>query len=525
MSCSPWESLCAVEDSVYDWIERVNHNPVSSPSFSAKEEGVMFQCLRASQNHYCRNTLTHTGLGGGGTLASSTLPSLSDNCLSATFDSTGRSSLLMASRPYTNACGSRVFDYFEVKVTYGEVAVGVCETGRQRQIISYRSDGMCLCPLTHNSWTPYGPRIQKDDTVGCGIGWNTGEVFFTHNGVKLKSCKFAGCVSLTASVNMENTSFITMNFGAGAEPFVWKNVTAFHVQEEKAFLESINNSISVPRHDMTHLILDYLNRSGFGSTYAVLKKSLNGDGDHVDDDQSSESPFKDPVEGTSSEDSPPPPPPPPPPLSPPPHQLPSSSPELSALHRVREHVMAYARRLSQRDNQRSRERQRSIEEGHTTTTPSPVLPTIPKATTRIIPRHPPAMTLPDRSRYTQMILKGHSGDVAQEMCSSATFQNTLGTSLIELLHAQQFIDHVNNNQLDEALSVVSKQNESRALSHVVGLVAYPDPHTSPLHHVLGLEQKLRVASYVNAAILVEGDNRPTSLLDLGVQHTVSMSNW
>jgi len=72
------------------------------------------------------------------------------------------------------------------------VAIGACGeyvslrrvvAGHEKYSFGYHSDGSIH--MEGYKITEYGPTFGEGDTVGCGLDWNVGSLFFTVNGRKL----------------------------------------------------------------------------------------------------------------------------------------------------------------------------------------------------------------------------------------------------------------------------------------------------------------------------------------------------
>ncbi|TFK57664.1 SPRY-domain-containing protein [Heliocybe sulcata] len=133
--------------------------------------------------------------------------------------------------PIPPACG---IYYYEVMIiakgTRGGISVGLASDqvrlsripGWEPHSWGYRGeDGLVFA--SDKTGTPYGPRFEDHDTIGCGMDFTQNKAFFTRNGRFLgnvfegvgKNCDIYPCVSLR-----QQTETIRVNFGH--EDFVFK---------------------------------------------------------------------------------------------------------------------------------------------------------------------------------------------------------------------------------------------------------------------------------------------------------------
>lgn len=137
---------------------------------------------------------------------------------------------VVAATPFVRSDG---FSYFEVDVihpgTRSITAVGIVEKdtyasdkmpGWARESIGYHADDACAF---HNTgWgRQWGKRFGAGDVVGCGIIWDTGEVFYSLNGEFLGvAYRATTSAQYYAAVGFRNAlAHVKMNFGA--KPFVF----------------------------------------------------------------------------------------------------------------------------------------------------------------------------------------------------------------------------------------------------------------------------------------------------------------
>ena len=92
-------------------------------------------------------------------------------------------------------------------------------------------DGSLFHASGHPQRTSYGPTFGSGDTVGCGIDYHQGHVFFTHNGRYLGK---AFCIDLSKEwypvVGMDSNCLAICNFGV-SKPFRYDLTKALQIHQ------------------------------------------------------------------------------------------------------------------------------------------------------------------------------------------------------------------------------------------------------------------------------------------------------
>eukprot|EP00798_Chlamydomonas_sp_ICE-L_P022439 gene22438-29551_t len=112
----------------------------------------------------------------------------------------------------------------------------------------------------------YGPLFGSDDTVGAGIIWSTRDIFFTKNGVMLKTAfsNVRGCLIPTIGLHSKGES-VEVNFGQ--QPFKF-DVEGLIADERASKQEAIE------RWGIGKMIRNYLLHYGYADTLLALDEDL-----------------------------------------------------------------------------------------------------------------------------------------------------------------------------------------------------------------------------------------------------------
>jgi len=145
---------------------------------------------------------------------------------------------------------------------------------------------------------PYGPPFSTGDTVGCGVNFYTGSVFFTHNGrhlgtaFQLSPSEWSKAASdpregmrhprarpIDARVRLYPTVSLhskgeLVRFNFGAQPFQFD--FASYASTERALLEKQIQTLPFDRASLLPLVRSYLLHQGYDKTLDALTQVSEG---------------------------------------------------------------------------------------------------------------------------------------------------------------------------------------------------------------------------------------------------------
>jgi len=194
----------------------------------------------------------------------------------------------------------RVAYYFEVKVldagTRGNICVGLSDKttllnrqpGQDQNSYGYQGEtGKKFCGNGQKG-EAYGPPYGKNDTVGCGIHYTKGHVFFTLNGKHLGRASGLGPSEYYPTVGLHSPGEkVQFNF-TGPFMFDLQTLIQGECQEERRIISREQVSTRM-LHD---LVRSYLLHAGFHKTLRAFERtSSSADTDVTMQDAPSPSPF------------------------------------------------------------------------------------------------------------------------------------------------------------------------------------------------------------------------------------------
>lgn len=398
--------------------------------------------------------------------------------------------------------------YFEMKVLAvkqksrsgsgrsGLVSVGLADLnysntsqpGWKRNSYGYHSDdGMKF----HNSGSPLGPICAPNstvaevfgagDVVGCGLNYEAKEIFYTKNG------KFLG----VAFTNVDlRAVYPTIGLDSAS-------VQVFFNEDQ--FVFSLNVMREEAKQNMMQSILD--SESDVNMENELLSLSVNNSG------SSSSDKMEDDVIATASMD-----------------DIAMSS----GLNGVCYQLI----------------RQYLVHEGYLNTVLALDKQMMPHQTDQQHDKELDSLRM--RSQIRTLITNGETRSALALLQQQHSLKNEIDPQILYLMHAQVFIELVSKGQVVEAaeygranLSVYMEREGQMfasvlagpqtkswlSISDVVGLLAYHDPHQSPLGHLLNKSHIQKLATSINELLVQQqqqGPSPPHLVLDRIVCHTGSL---
>lgn len=120
----------------------------------------------------------------------------------------------------------------------------------------------------------FGPQFRAGDTIGCGIAYESGHVFFTRNGAFLREAgSFVGSMGVypCVSIPLDGEDMVTANFGRDAFKFDVASYVAELVESKRKIIASMPVE-SLIAHD---LVKEYLRYSGYSSVVSAMEGHAN----------------------------------------------------------------------------------------------------------------------------------------------------------------------------------------------------------------------------------------------------------
>ncbi|KAF5843911.1 SPRY-domain-containing protein [Dunaliella salina] len=390
---------------------------------------------------------------------------------------------VMANRPVPR---SRCIYYYEVQVVEqgdaGRIAVGFADArfkltrqpGWEANSYGYHGDDGQKYSSSGKG-EEYGPMFGTGDVIGAGIHLSRKEIFFTKNGVKLKTAfrNVRGVLYPVIGLHSKNES-VRVNFQG---PFRF-DIEGM-ILDEKALQRQALQRIAVDPGDVQALVRGFLSHCGYAATLAAFDAAAGGPGDSF-----------------------------PPPVYPP--QGPTGMEVESG---------------PSQDGIASTAGNMDVEQGG-------AMPTAMDAAQGLSNGDAESNGTKDRDNdalllrheVRNLIINGNVVGAIQRIRD--TFPQVLeagsGFEVVQFhLYCQHYIELLRQGHVSQAVSYAQTTlAEIRkavpmledALQEVVALIAYEDPQASPLSHYLGPHQRERVADVANLGLLINARGESSSVV-------------
>lgn len=173
--------------------------------------------------------------------------------------------------------------YFECTIVSkgreGFIGIGFCRSGVLLTRLPgweadswgyHGDDGHSFC--SQGTGKDYGPRFTTNDIIGCAINFGTGECFYTKNGMHL-GIAFTGLHGkLYPSIGLRTLhEHVRVNFGQ--EPFVF-DIDHWYRAEKQKMYKKVSDSVEDAATRARALVSDYLSHNGFVESARVMAKDV-----------------------------------------------------------------------------------------------------------------------------------------------------------------------------------------------------------------------------------------------------------
>ncbi|KAJ9470791.1 hypothetical protein DIPPA_10127 [Diplonema papillatum] len=361
--------------------------------------------------------------------------------------------------------------YYEIDVLHcsspgSSVMVGLANKGfstlrhpsGRKQCVGYLSAGKVT---RYEETIPYGSRYGSGDRIGCGFCKRTREVWFTKNGRYLGDAVAypeLGLDQVYPMVTVEQAA-ITGVF----EPSRFKWCATDFINDERKFIIKAVLEAPLPTRDVTaEMVASYLLFHGYSKTFHQFLKAYPIENGRVLLNRLARKPrgYSEDGEEEEGDDEP----------------MQCDSPGVDSLPRSVPELVQYSR-------------------------------------------------LELRSAVIASIMDGKVREAARLIEEEVP---DLVGQLRPVLVSQVFVESLRNDDLEAAMAAIAQpecntpDGPHPAVANVVGLLAYADPSTSPLAHLLTDSQRRHVADTVNAAILEHLKVQPESIVESMIKHITTI---